>query len=49
MIGLFFIVCLMFLLVLISQQDKIDRLSLRLQDLSARLDLLVKQVREQQS
>lgn len=30
-------------------EDKIDRLSLRLQDLSARLDLLVKQVREQQS
>jgi hypothetical protein len=39
----------MFLLVLISQQDKIDRLNLRLQDLSARLDLVVKQVREQQS
>lgn len=49
MIGLFCIVCLMFLLVLISQQDKMDRLNLRLQDLSARLDLLVKQVREQQS
>lgn len=49
MIGLFCIVCLMFLLVLISQQDKIDGLSLRLHDLSARLDLLVKQVKGQQS